>query len=196
MRELSNQNIIERIRTGDIQSENSAIKFLYFKYYPKIEWYILKNSGTKIEAADIFQDSIIVLYNRIKQESKPLQSSIWTFLYSVCRNTWLKKLRTKNRIVSINEKSTSIREEENYAETLIKQERTKFIQDTLRKMTGDCKKILLLYYFEKLPMKIIAKKMNLSGEQIAKNKKYNCLKALKKNVLAKFKNIQNFNNEY
>jgi len=44
MRELSNRDIIEKIRTGELQSENAAIKFLYFKYYPKVEWYIL-NSG-------------------------------------------------------------------------------------------------------------------------------------------------------
>ena len=196
MRELSNQDIIEKIKIGNIQSENTAIKFLYFKYYPKVEWYILKNGGTKAEVADVFQDSMIVLYNRIKQDSTPLQSSAWTYLYSVCRNTWLKKLRTRDRTVSITEKSTLIPVEADYHELLIKQERATFIQETLKHLKKDCVTILLFYYFDKLPMKIIAKKMKLSSEQIAKNKKYNCLKAIKKSVLAKFKNIQNFNNEY
>ena len=196
MRELSDQEIIEKIKTGSFQSENAAIRFLYFKYYPKIEWYILKNNGTKTEAADVFQDSMIVLYHRLKQDATPLQSSIWTYLYSVCRNTWLKKMRTKGRVVSITEKYATIPSEGNHPETLIQEERAKFIQETLKDMKEDCKKILLFYYFDKLPMKTIAKKMKFSNEQVAKNKKYNCLKTLKKNVLAKFKSVHNFNNEY
>ncbi len=196
MRELSNQDIIEKIKTGDLQSENMALRFLYFKYYPKVEWYILKNGGTKAEVADVFQDGIIVLYNRIKQAPTPLRSSVWTYLYSVCRNTWLKKIRNRDKTTSITEKFTLVPLAENDTESLIEQEKTNFIREILMKMTKDCKTILLLYYFDRLPMKIIAKKMELSSEQIAKNKKYNCLKTLKKIVLARFKNVDNFNNEY
>jgi len=105
-------------------------------------------------------------------------------------------MRTRNRTISMTEKITLIPVADNYPETLANQERAKFIRETLIGMKEDCKTILLYYYFEKLPMKIIAEKMKLSSEQVAKNKKYNCLKTLKKNVLAKFKNIHNFNNEY
>jgi len=159
MRELSNRDIIEKIRIGELQSENAAIKFLYFKYYPKVEWYILKNGGTKTEAADVFQDSMIVLYNRIKQDASPLRSSVWTFLYSVCRNTWLKTMRTRNRTISMTEKINLIPVADNYPETLANQERAKFIRETLIGMKEDCKTILLYYYFERLSMKIIAEKM-------------------------------------
>ena len=41
-----------------------------------IENYILKNSGTKDDAKDVFQDSLIVLYKNIKRESFVLNSTL------------------------------------------------------------------------------------------------------------------------
>lgn len=41
-----------------------------------------------------------------------------------------------------------------------------------------CKKLLVLYYYDELPMKDVAEQLSFSSEQVARNKKYKCMKEL------------------
>ena len=58
-----------------------------------------------------------------------------------------------------------------------------FIQKLLVDLKEDCKKILTLAIYERLPMDEIAKQMGFLNSQIARNKKYKCLNHLKKIIL-------------
>ena len=49
----------------------------------------------------------------------------------------------------------------------------------LESLGKDCKRVLVLYYYERLKMKEIAGIMNFANDQVAKNKKSSCLKKLK-----------------
>jgi len=52
----------------------------------------------------------------------------------------------------------------------------------LESLGGNCKRILVLYYFDRLKMKEIAEVMNFANDQVAKNKKSSCLKKLKAKI--------------
>ena len=63
--------------------------------------------------------------------------------------------------------------------TVLKNEESNLVAQMLDQIGKDCKQILLFFYFEKNKMSEIANKMNLANEQVAKNKKSNCMKKLK-----------------
>lgn len=185
MSEYSDQELIESLASNDRLKNNQVLKYIYGKYFKMIEQLILKNSGTPEQAADIFQDGLIVLYNKAKDPEFELKSALSTYLYAICRNLWLKKLRTKDREIALEDSMLYIADEQasNVAE-LIRTERGDIIADLIDKMGEDCKNILRYFYFEKLRMKEIMQKMNISSEAVAKNKKSNCMKTLRKKVLS------------
>ena len=58
---------------------------------------VLKNNGSEDDAKDIFQEAVIVLYNKVQTGNFELSSKLNTFLYSVCRRLWLKRLNHQSR---------------------------------------------------------------------------------------------------
>ena len=59
--------------------------------------FILNNNGNEDDAKDVYQEGIIVLYNKIKGGDFELSSKLKTYIYSVCRRIWLKKLSQQSR---------------------------------------------------------------------------------------------------
>ena len=88
---ISEDDIIKGIKL----SKPSVFKWIKNKYYPMIRQLVLMNNGTEEDAEDIFQTGVIVLWEKIKNDSFERKSSVKTFFYSVCRNQWRKKLNEK-----------------------------------------------------------------------------------------------------
>lgn len=50
------------------------------------------------------------------------------------------------------------------------------------KLGQKCKELLELFYFKKLSMKDISKKLGFASEKVAKNQKYRCIEKAKENL--------------
>lgn len=182
MKSFKDKEIIELLESG-IESRNDlALSFLYKKNYHIVASYIQKNSGTAIDAEDIFQDSIIVLYNQVKKGGFRLESSIGTYLYAIARNLWLKNLRKVGREIELTSDHQSIPIEQTHLQALEQNEKSALIANLLNELGEKCKEILLLYYFEKIRLKEIAERMNWGSEQVAKNSKARCMKKMRELV--------------
>ena len=81
---------------GILNDSKHTLNQLYKSYFPMILQFILSNNGDEDDAKDIFQESIIVLYNKVKSGNFELTSKLKTFIYSVCRRLWLKRLNQKS----------------------------------------------------------------------------------------------------
>ncbi|MDQ1152448.1 RNA polymerase sigma factor (sigma-70 family) [Sphingobacterium zeae] len=84
----NDEQIIEGIKDGN----SFAIDAIYKRYYPSISHMILQNNGREDEAKDIFQEAVIVLYDKVSKGNFELSSKLKTYLYSICRRLWLKQL--------------------------------------------------------------------------------------------------------
>jgi len=183
MNQLSDDEIIVILQSPDNVKKNQGLKQLYSNYYPLINNFIMANNGSEEEAADIFQDGIIVFYEKIRLGQLNLNCSIKTYIYSVCRNLWLNRLRSKKRITKLDETFDAIPIPLESLSVLDISERNELVMHLMEKLGEDCKKILTFFYFDRLRMKEIANKMTLANEQEAKNKKSNCMKKLRLLVL-------------
>ena len=77
-------------------NDRAVIESIYRENFPPIQAFVLKNNGFADDAKDIFQEAMIVLFEKAKLESFVLTCQIKTYLYSVSRRLWLKKLQ-RNR---------------------------------------------------------------------------------------------------
>src|SRR6478736_3135281 len=90
---MNDREIIERIKKGD----ETALDFLYKKNYRMMVNMIVKNNGSEEEAQDIYQDALVVLWQKALSEDFILTSKLSTYLYSICQNLWRKELDRKSR---------------------------------------------------------------------------------------------------
>lgn len=173
---MKDEEVLERIRKGD----ETALQYLYKKYYRMMLHLVLKNNGSEAEAQDVFQDALILFWEKAQKPDFVLTAKITTFLYSICQNLWRKELSKKQKI-SFEEKDKIV------IEDWEQQERIKAMQACINKLDEMCRKILQFYYFDNLSMQDIAEKLGLANADTAKSKKYKCKKKLDDLVKKYFK---------
>lgn len=100
---LTDSQIIQRIKLGD----ESALDYLYEQHYKMMLRMILRNNGTEQEALDVFQDALIVFWQKAMDVNFELTSKISTYLYSVCKNLWRKELDRKGNLKIVTKKKAN-----------------------------------------------------------------------------------------
>ncbi|MBU2915742.1 MULTISPECIES: RNA polymerase sigma factor [Reichenbachiella] len=164
---MKDHEILERVSRGD----EAALDYLYKKYYKMMTRIVLNNSGTEDEAKDVFQDALLVFWQKAISGNLVLTSKISTFIYSICLNLWRKELDRKSR------HSGEMVEEATYQD-IERQEKIKIVNDCINQLGDACRKILTYHYFDGLSMQDIAEKLNFANTDTAKTKKYKCKKKL------------------
>jgi len=143
---------------------------------------VLNNNGNEDDAKDIFQESVIVLYNKVKSGSFELNSKLKTFIYSVCRRLWLKRLNQKSRNVSGDlidlENVEAVDLDLAYHEE--KDAQFQQMEKALQLLGEPCKTIIEDYYMQNRSMQDISEKFGYTNADNAKTQKYKCLQRLKK----------------
>src|ERR1700755_113070 len=134
---MDEKEIFERIKGGD----EKALEFLYKKYYRMMTKLVITNSGTEEEARDIYQDALIVFWQKATSGNLVLTSKISTYIYSICQNLWRKELDRKKRL-SNEEKDTAVSLDMETAE------KEKIIAKCLNQLGDTCRQVLMLYYFD------------------------------------------------
>lgn len=166
---------------GILNNSEEALNKLYIGYYPMILQFILNNNGDEDDAKDVYQEGIIVLYNKIKSGNFELSSKLKTYIYSVCRRIWLKKLSQrskKSNDVSDFEDIMAVEVDlEQYEE---KEEQFEKMQSALLLLGEPCKTIIQDFYIHNLSMQDICEKFGYTNTDNVKTQKYKCLQRLKK----------------
>jgi len=166
---------------GILNNSESAIKRLYVAYFPMVMQLIINNNGSADDAKDIYQEAIIVLYNKIKKGEFELNSKLKTFLYSVCRRLWLKRLSQMNRyggdLHDFQEYSPVEDEVEDQAERNMQFGK---MQSALGMLGEPCKTIIEDFYIHNRSMQEICESFGYTNADNAKTQKYKCLQRLKK----------------
>lgn len=178
MRTVSNE---QQLLHGLAQNDRQAIETIYKQHYNMVQSLILNNNGTPDDARDIFQEAMIVLFEKTKTGSFELNCLIKTYLYSVCRRLWLKRLSQLQRIspeVEKLEETVPVEEDMELHEQ--KNMDFQVMEQSMKHLGEPCKSLLEAYYLQKKNMVEIAASFGYTNADNAKNQKYKCLTRLKK----------------
>ena len=170
------QNQENDLVLGLVQQAEWAFIELYETEYRKIKSFVTKNSGATEDAQDVFQDGIVVLLEKIKTPGFEFSCKVGTYLYSCCRNIWLKQLRKSSKEISndyyeiYDTVDVSLLEEpENHEEKLAA---------ILSTVSESCLKLFKAFYYECKSWDVIANELGYNTTNSAKNQKYKCLKKI------------------
>ncbi|MBA2562233.1 MAG: sigma-70 family RNA polymerase sigma factor, partial [Chitinophagaceae bacterium] len=112
-----------------------------------------------------------------------------TYLYSVCRRLWLKRLQKIQRYnPAIDSIEKTIPVEEELEAHQKKNDDFILMEHAMDKIGEPCKSLLEAYYFQKKSMPEIADFFGYTNADNAKTQKYKCLVRLKKIFFAQYKN--------
>jgi len=173
--DMDEKNVFERICKGD----EKALEYLYKKYYRMMTKLVITNSGTEEEARDVYQDALIVFWQKATSGNLILTSKISTYIYSICQNLWRKELDRKKRLSNEEKDSAVILDVDT-------PEKEKIVAKCIDQLGDTCKKVLTYYYFEEMSMQDIAEKLGFANTDTAKTKKYKCKKKLDELVKAQY----------
>lgn len=183
--ELNEQALLQGLASNDRES----VEALYRQHYRMVQALIINNQGTTDDARDIFQEALVVLYEKARSGSFELNCQIKTYLYSVARRLWLKRLQHLQKFVpdmSLVEETVPVEDELEVQE----QRNTEYqmMEKAMMHLGEPCRSLLEAFYLHKKSMTEIAGSFGYTNADNAKNQKYKCLMRLKKIFFDHYKN--------
>ena len=166
---LSDINIINGVRNQD----DKVLNWLYDNYFQTVKNHVLGNSGSDEDVSDVFQDTIIVLYNQITDDNLHLTTDLKGYFFGIARNVWSAQLRKKQKTIELKIDVPEEEGTEEQSDPILE----RIISRVFQKLKPDQQMVLNLFS-DGLSYEEIALKMNLKNEVYARRKKYMCKEAL------------------
>ena len=102
-RDSTDSELIDGLKNNN----GTLIRLLYKKFFGIILKFVVTNNGTEQDAKDVYQNSILVLYNNCKKPEFQLNCQLQTYIFSVAKRLWLKQIGKDKRLTRLTEESTT-----------------------------------------------------------------------------------------
>ena len=183
------ENNEKALLEGLAASDKKAIEAIYRDNFNMIQSLVINNNGSADDAKDVFQEAMIVLYEKARSGNFELNCLIKTYMYSVCRRLWLKRLQQLNRFSPpVESLELTVPVEEEIEEHEKRNSEFEMMDKAIGSLGEPCKSLLEAYYLQKQNMQVIAVNFGYTNADNAKNQKYKCLMRLKKIFFTHYKN--------
>lgn len=168
---------------GIKKQNDKVIAEIYKLFFPSVRQFIYRNNGSLEDARDIFNDAIIVVLLKAREDAINLNCSLKTYIYAICRNLWLKKIKAeKLELISYDEIDDTMYSAEVIEEELYNVSRAHLLyQKHFVRMSATCQK-LLESFLDGKTFKEITEEMDFENEGYARKRKYRCVKLLVKRI--------------
>ena len=169
---------VQEIKTN----ENKALSKIYTEFREVFIASIRKdNKVSAEEAIELFQTSVIIMYDNIIQGKIDHLDNIKSYLFTIGKNKAFELFRRKKKQSNFEDISFAhyVAEESNNEKAELEKDIAE-MQIILRRMGDPCKTLLELFYFKKLSNSEIASLMEYQNENTVKTKKYKCIQRARK----------------
>ena len=183
----------EELLMGLASGSDDALGQLYRRYFPMVLHLVMTNTGTEDDAKDIYQEALIVLYEKVRSGSLELHCQLKTYLYSVSRRLWLKQLAQRSRFM-VRDIESPVSDDvalDHLSDDLsVHEERDRqfdLMADSLDRLGEPCRTLLEDFYIQHMSMQDITEKFGYTNADNAKAQKYKCLMRLKRLFFSEYK---------
>jgi RNA polymerase sigma factor (sigma-70 family) len=167
----SDIELIEGIKDGN----EIALENLYRLDREGVINYVTNNKGSYDDGADIYQEGIIVVWNKIKTGKyiKQDNAQLKTYLNRVCRNLWYKKLRYQGKLTSMPDDY-----EAEDGDVIDYSDNERKLEACFSHLREKCQEVLRLRFWEKKKLEEIAELLG-NSLQVIRNHSSACLNSLR-----------------
>jgi len=146
------------------------IKQWYISYFPKVASFISKRGGTLEDAKDIFQESLVILYEKKNTEFNLNEEA---YLFGICKNLWFKHSSDTSKFQ--NENMNFVQEPE---PSVDENRLLKLLNSAGKK----CMQLLQRFYYDNQKTEIIREEFGFSSNHSTAVQKYKCLGKIRETV--------------
>jgi RNA polymerase sigma factor (sigma-70 family) len=151
---------------------------LYKKAFPAVAKYISKMGGSFDDAKDIFQDALVIYYEKTVNTPLSFNSGRQAYLFGIAKHLWAKKFRESTLFADL-DKQPDLAEETEFQPSSAK------LMHYLESAGQKCMEILKAFYYDNLPVNTIATLFGYSGERSATVQKYKCMEKVRETIKEK-----------
>ena len=178
------------LRRNKDENERKLEKFAKEQWQKTRAYLISRYSLSEDECADVFQDSLVILWKNInenKVDSKNLGLSSSTYFMTICRNKTMELLRSKSKYVTTPYEINPNKEHHDYQEDQVERilsledarenvqkEKEALVRDIVKNLPSPCNELLWGYYGDGHSMKMLAEMFNYASENAVKVTKHRC----------------------
>lgn len=176
------QALLAALASGD----RAATGQIYRQHSGTVTGWIIKNGGNENDAADIFQEAMVVLYGKSQNEDFRLTCRIGTYLFAVSKHLWYKKLQQQQRQPGTLPANAGVDEGQDWVyedDVKAQEEREAHYEQlnvALDQLGEPCSSLLKAFYQQDKSMQEIAAAFGYTNPDNAKTQKYKCLARLRK----------------
>lgn len=174
--------LLQGLAAGD----RTVVASLYKLYLPVLTKWIMSRGGLDSDADDVFQEALLVVYEKAKSPEFCLTCKLSTYLFAVSKRIWYKKLEQSAHLYNLDteegegEQLFGAAYDEDVQEHWEKEAQFAQLNQSLDQLGEPCAALLKAFYIEKKNMQEIATVFKYTNAENAKTQKYKCLTRLKK----------------
>ncbi len=146
------------------------IKRWYISYFPKVASFIAKRGGNLEDAKDIFQESLVILYEKKNTEFNLNEEA---YLFGICKNLWFKH---SNDTLKFQIENTDFIED---PEPAVDENR---LLKLLNSVGKKCMRLLRSFYYDNQKVENIKEEFGFSSNHSTTVQKYKCLEKIRETV--------------
>lgn len=176
-KKYSDEALLADLKSGGT-SEGKAISQLIKANKEKINALVLRSNGSVADAEDVLLEGITALILSVRKGNFRGDSSIHTYLYSICKGIWFKRFKKYAKEQDYKRNLVVVEEDMNTPEiSMMNGEQKKLLLTLFDELKEKCKEVLYLWA-SAYSMNEIAEQLSYNNSQVAMNKKNRCLKQL------------------
>jgi DNA-directed RNA polymerase specialized sigma24 family protein len=168
----------------DAQGREKLFINLYKSAFPTVARYVSKMGGSFDEAKDIFQDALVIYYEKSVETDFELKTTEKAYLLGIAKHLWFKKHKEISQHLPIEGFDIANDEPAQASDHKI----LNFLQTAGKK----CMDLLRSFYYDQLPLAEAAHLFGFSGVRSATVQKYKCLEKVRETVKEKALTYEDF----
>jgi DNA-directed RNA polymerase specialized sigma24 family protein len=150
---------------------------LYKSAFPGVAKYISRLGGSFDEAKDVFQDALVIYYEKALTKSFAFNNDT-AYVVGIAKNLWLQRYRQSAQNLPITEMDKAVDEPEEYPSSQL-------LMRFLSTAGQRCMDLLKSFYYDEVPLNEIAEDFGYSGVRSATVQKYKCLEKIRETIKKK-----------
>ena len=157
---------------------------LYQRTFPVVRRHVVRHGGSAQDAQDVFQDALVVLYEKAVAGTLELTASAGTYVVAVARHQWQRELTRRQRSSPARLHDDHLQLPDSAAPPGPEAAPAVAVLDYVAQLSEKCRAILLAFYYFQQPLEQIARTHHYRTVRSATVQKFKCLERLRAAVRA------------
>ena len=175
--------------SGKLAEDNEKLFIrLYESAFVHVARFVSKHNGSLQDAKDIFQDALVVFYEKQAAGKVHIHVAEEAYLLGIAKHLWIRKFNREKSTVSLDDTEQAITIPDDFYKPVEENRLMKFLERAGKK----CMDLLKAVYYDKAPMKMIKSTFGFSSEHSATVQKYKCLEKVRDMVKSKSLSYEDF----